>query len=173
MSNSLKPYEGKEPYIFVSYCHKDSPKVFDIISKLQAAGFRIWYDKGIEWGSEWPDDIAKHICDCKLLMAFHSENSKLSQNCKHEIYFSIKNNKDILSVYLEDVKLNPGVEMQLAPFQAIYFYQYQINEQEDFYKKLLRTEILQACQKKNLRNQIYIVQKLIAEIPQRILQRFK
>ena len=41
-------YEGNENYIFVSYAHKDSDRVIPIIEELDAAGFRIWYDSGIE-----------------------------------------------------------------------------------------------------------------------------
>jgi hypothetical protein len=48
----IPAYEGKEPYIFVSYAHKDSPAVFHIVEQLSARGYRIWYDEGIEPGSE-------------------------------------------------------------------------------------------------------------------------
>ena len=148
MENLLNPYEGSEPFVFVSYSHKDSEKVFSIIQKLQAAGLRIWYDKGIEWGSEWPDYIADHIRNCKCFIAFHSENSKNSRHCKQEIYFATKHEKDIFSIYLEDVKFNPGIEMQLAPFQATYFYQYPVDKMEEFYSTLLKSRFLQPCCKR-------------------------
>lgn len=45
-------YEGSEPYIFVSYSHKDSATVLPVISELQAEGFRVWYDASIEAGTE-------------------------------------------------------------------------------------------------------------------------
>lgn len=148
MESSLKPYEGLEPYVFVSYSHKDSEKVFAILKRLQTQGLRIWYDKGIEWGSEWPDDIAEHISNCQCFMAFHSKNSKNSRNCRQEIYFAIRNEKDILSVYLEEVKLNAGIEMQLAPFQATYFYQYAEEQIEEFYSILSQSKFLVTCYQK-------------------------
>ena len=40
MESPLKPYEGAEPYVFVSYCHKDSEKIFAILQKLQSEGLR-------------------------------------------------------------------------------------------------------------------------------------
>lgn len=152
MENSLTPYEGTEPYVFVSYSHKDSVQVFEIIQVLQSQGLRIWYDKGIEWGSEWPDDIAEHISNCQCVMVFHSQNSKKSRNCTHEIYFAVKNEKDILSIYLEEVQLKPGIEMQLSAFQATYFYQYPIDKLEEFYSELLKSKILQPCFQKNEQN---------------------
>ena len=36
-------YEGQEPYIFISYAHKDSNTVLPIIQGLQERGFRVWY----------------------------------------------------------------------------------------------------------------------------------
>ena len=36
------PYEGKEPYIFLSYAHADAEAVMEIAARLQAAGCRIW-----------------------------------------------------------------------------------------------------------------------------------
>ena len=41
-------YNGNEPYIFISYAHKDSDKVLPIIRELQSRGYRVWYDAGIE-----------------------------------------------------------------------------------------------------------------------------
>lgn len=43
----IAAYEGDLPYIFVSYAHKDSREVFDLLEKLSAHGYRIWYDGGI------------------------------------------------------------------------------------------------------------------------------
>ena len=51
----IAAYEGNLPFIFVSYAHKDSREVFDLIEKLAARGYRIWYDEGIKPGVEWPE----------------------------------------------------------------------------------------------------------------------
>lgn len=48
----MEVYSGNEPYIFVSYAHKDSQIVVPILEQMQSAGFRFWYDKGIEAGTE-------------------------------------------------------------------------------------------------------------------------
>ena len=52
---SVKPYEGQEAYIFISYCHKDRASVFPIIEQMARDGYRVWYDEGIDPGSEWPE----------------------------------------------------------------------------------------------------------------------
>ena len=44
MKTLLRPYEGTQPYIFVSYAHKNDAAVLEIIGTLQSRGFRVWYD---------------------------------------------------------------------------------------------------------------------------------
>jgi hypothetical protein len=45
-------YKGNDPYVFVSYSHRDSLLVFPEIIKIKAQGFNVWYDEGIEAGTE-------------------------------------------------------------------------------------------------------------------------
>ena len=59
----MKTYNGNDKYIFVSYAHKDSDTVLPIISEMQKSGFRIWFDEGIEAGTEWPEYIAEHLAN--------------------------------------------------------------------------------------------------------------
>ena len=72
MRTLLRPYEGTQPYIFVSYAHKNDAAVLEIIGTLQSRGFRVWYDEGIEAGSEWPESIASHLERAQLVLAFLS-----------------------------------------------------------------------------------------------------
>lgn len=67
MRTLLRPYEGTQPYIFVSYAHKNDAAVLEIIGALQSRGFRVWYDEGIEAGSEWPESIASHLSELRAL----------------------------------------------------------------------------------------------------------
>lgn len=143
MKCSFTPYEGNDPYIFVSYSHKDSDKVFPVLEQLNNQGFRVWYDEGIEWGSEWPESIGAHLHNSAVCMFFHSEDSVKSRNCRQELYYANQEEKNLFSVYLEDVKLNYGLDMQLSPFQATFLYQY--NDIDKFYENLFKTEILKNC----------------------------
>ena len=70
MAVLVKPYEGKEPYIFISYSHRDSKRVFPILKQLSDAGFRLWYDEGIDPGTEWPESIATHLANSTACIAF-------------------------------------------------------------------------------------------------------
>ena len=71
--NYFTPYEGSKPYIFVSYAHADSKDVMRVITDMHDKGYRLWYDEGIEVGSEWPECIAEHLQGAHLMLAFISK----------------------------------------------------------------------------------------------------
>ena len=139
----FQPYEGDKPYIFVSYSHKDGERVAPILNRMYQEGFRIWYDEGIDWGTEWPAEIEKHLLGSAAFLAFHSVSSVESVNCRQEITYAIQHKKGILPIYLEQVTLKDGLEMQMTLYQAIHYWQYQ--DQEKFFARLLRAQAIQLC----------------------------
>lgn len=131
----IQPYSGKKDYIFISYSHKDKKEVYPIIDKLLNDGLRIWYDDGIDPGTEWDENIAKHIEECGYFIPFISENYLKSSNCKDELNFARDLDKDRFLVYLENVNLPSGMNMRLSRLQNIHKYAY--DSFDEFYKKLL------------------------------------
>lgn len=140
---SAKPYGGKEPYVFVSYCHKDRDAVFPVIERLARDGYRVWYDEGIDPGSEWPEIIAQHLSGCTVCIAFLSAQSLNSHNCRREINFALMKKKPLITVVLEPVQLSLGMEMQLSLAQAIL--KYTLPSEEAFLEKLCGTDVLEPC----------------------------
>lgn len=140
---SAKPYGGKEPYVFVSYCHKDRDAVFPVIERLARDGYRVWYDEGIDPGSEWPEIIAQHLSGCTVCIAFLSAQSLNSHNCRREINFALMKKKPLITVVLEPVQLSLGMEMQLSLAQAIL--KYTLPSEEAFLEKLCGTGVLEPC----------------------------
>ncbi len=114
-------FNEKTPFIFISYSHRDSDRVCPIIERLKKEGFNVWYDDGIEPGSEWDENIANHISQCGYFIAFISENYLGSSNCKDELNFARDLDKDRLLVYLEEVALSGGMAMRMNRNQAIYW----------------------------------------------------
>ena len=108
------------PYVFISYAHLDSASVLPCVNAMKQSGINLWYDEGIEAGSEWPEFIAEKVVECSKFVLFISNAYLNSQNCKRELNFAISRKKDILSIFIEDVNLSPGMEMQLGTYQAIY-----------------------------------------------------
>lgn len=140
---SVKPYEGEQNYIFVSYCHKDKRFVFPIIEQLVKDGYRVWYDEGIDPGSEWPEIIAHHLNSCASCIAFISENSLNSHNCRREINFALLKKKPFISVVLEEVHMSLGMEMQLSATQSIF--KYTLSGDNEFFGKLYDAKFLKDC----------------------------
>ncbi len=139
----VEPYEGREPYVFISYSHRDSDRVQPILRRLRAEGFRFWYDEGIDPGTEWPEAIATHLAGSKVCLAFISKSSIESRNCRREINFALSRNLGFLSVILEPCEMSPGMEMQISSYQALMRYAY--TAEEKFYDRLLRLDVLQSC----------------------------
>lgn len=137
------PYIGEEPYIFVSYAHKDSEVVMRTVSLLQQNGFRVWYDEGIDPGSEWPDTIEKYLERSSYFIGFISANALDSNYCKCELHTAFNERKKMLIVYLENIKLEGGLKMQLSSRQAIHWYKYE--NDNAFFKKLLTAPGLNDC----------------------------
>ena len=136
-------YEGQAPYIFISYAHKDTDRVFEVVSELSRQGCRFWYDEGIAPGSEWPEDVAKHLNDAAMLMAFITPNSMQSENCRREINFALSKRKPFVSIVLEETNMPLGMEMQLSTQQSILRYNYAT--WEAFIDKILKCPDLAPC----------------------------
>ena len=97
-------YEGKQPYIFVSYSHRDSMIVLPVIEELYKHHYRVWYDEGIAPGSEWPHYIEAHMKGCDTALIFVSQNSMNSVYCENELVNGISYGKNIISYPLDGSK---------------------------------------------------------------------
>ena len=132
-------YNGGESYIFFSYAHKDSQRVFPIIRRLQQDGFRVWYDDGIVPGTEWDDNIAEHVVGCACFVAALSENYMASDNCKDELQYSRDLKKPQVLLYLEDVALPSGMAMRLGNVAKVFYHK---QEETGFYSELYQLSAL-------------------------------
>ncbi len=138
---SVEPYNGDKPFIFVSYAHKDSDLVWPVINRMIEDGYRVWYDDGIDPGTEWDEFIASRIRKCGYFLAFISENYIVSDNCKDELNYARDKVSDRLLVYLDDdVSLPDGMEMRLGRIQAIY--RLKFKSDEHFIRKLYNAKNL-------------------------------
>lgn len=118
-------YEGDKPYIFVSYAHRDSALVLPAIKAIQEKGYPVWYDAGISPGSEWAEDIAQHLKNASLVLAFVSRSAIDSPNCRSEIVYAFGNRKPMLTVRLDKAVLPAGLDMQLSLSQMFDAFAYE------------------------------------------------
>ncbi len=139
----ITPYHGEKPYIFVSYSHRNVDDAMEIVNQLQSNCYRVWYDEGIDPGSEWDENIASHVESCGFFIALLSQEYLSSSNCKDELNYARDLEKPRLLIYLDDIQLPGGMQMRLSRLQAIHKYRY--DDQESFYEKLYASKGIDTC----------------------------
>jgi hypothetical protein len=140
MADSVLPppfdaYVGSQPYVFISYSHRDSVQVFPEIHRWASQGYRVWYDEGIDPGNEWPEEIARALLGCSLFVVFISPRAVASQNVRNEVNFALDHKKPLVAIHLEDTNLPPGLQLRLGDLQAILKWRMR---EESFRKKVDR-----------------------------------
>ncbi|HTB67662.1 MAG TPA: toll/interleukin-1 receptor domain-containing protein [Steroidobacteraceae bacterium] len=70
--------------VFISYSHKDTDFVRDLVKPLEAEGFSVWWDHTIPPGRTWDDVIARGIREAKACIIVWSPNSVISDWVKEE-----------------------------------------------------------------------------------------
>ena len=99
----MEPYEGREPYIFISYARKDAERVAPYLDALSGAGYRVWYDKGIKAGDDWLKTLLEKVRDCEIFCPLFSKAFSASDYCEKETNYAIRKKKTIVPLYLEEV----------------------------------------------------------------------
>ena len=120
ISPPFDAYSGEGPYTFVSYAHADKVMVFNAMRKLNERGANIWYDEGIKPAGEWVEEIAHAIKASSLFLVFISPRSVDSRYVKSEVGFALSENKEILTVYVEETTLPAGLALCLQQFQSVF-----------------------------------------------------
>jgi TIR domain len=119
----IDAYTGTEPFLFVSYCHRDRDIVYPEIVRLQKKGFRIWYDEGITPGKVWPEEIGDALSRAAFFVVFVSPRAMSSKNVRNEINYALQLKTPFLAIYLEETKLDKGMWLQMGARQAIFRYE--------------------------------------------------
>ena len=133
----------KNDYIFLSYSHVDKDAINMIANKIKNDGYRVWYDNGINPGSEWSEDIAIHIEKAKVFVAFITKDYIKSENCKDELSYARENSLIIILVFLKEVEIPSGMKLRNHRRQQLFYYQY--SDKQEFYNKLYIAEGIENC----------------------------
>ena len=112
-------YSGTAPYGFISYAHADAERVLSVIGALNGDRYRLWYDAGIEAGTNWPEVVASHLLHAGAVVFFLSARFLRSQNCIREVHYAVSQRKPMICVYLEPVSLPEDLAMQFSTASVI------------------------------------------------------
>src|SRR5204863_4703069 len=111
----FEPYRGPEPYLFVTYSHQDKALVFPEIARLHALGVRLWYDEGIDPGSEeWPEEIERALSGAAALIFYITPRSADSKHCRREFLYADQGGQPIIPIFLEPTILTGTLKLQLT-----------------------------------------------------------
>jgi len=84
----LSAYTGTDPYVFISYAHRDSDDVYPLIRALASTGVPVWYDEGIEAGNEWAQKVADSLEKAHLCLLFATPTSVTRDNVLREVIYA-------------------------------------------------------------------------------------
>lgn len=143
MSTRPIAYRGSDPYVFISYAHADSQRVYPLIQGIQNRNFRVWYDEGLEVGSHWDEAISEHLDKCHCVVCFVTEAFLKSENCLDEIHFAKELNKEPMIVYLDDI--TPPITFQFRYGRLHALRRSQSSSDDALLDELSRSEALQHC----------------------------
>lgn len=116
-------YEGKDPYIFISYSHKDSAQMLRLASELKKY-CNVWYDDGIHAGNDWADKVADKLLNCALFLFLVSPNSLASDNCKDELALARDSGKPFINIRLSDISFEGGMQLRYGRYQYFDLFKY-------------------------------------------------
>ncbi len=117
----FRAYDGDGKYIFISYSHADSPRVYPIVEQLYLGGYNVWYDQGIENNSDLGATISDRILNCERFVLFVSGKSLRSKYVMNNEFNYAKNlGKEMIFVALDDSAPNETCwGMDLTKYQPI------------------------------------------------------
>ena len=138
-----KPYEGNEPYLFISYAHKDSALVVKIIEGLQRLGMRIWYDEGLEWGDNWRTKIERYLLESTYVVCFFTKHFFESEECKKEMGLAFEHKKGPLVIHLEKIVLPEDLKKDYNDFNALQLEK--CGTQEELINRICGSSVVSSC----------------------------
>ena len=139
----LQAYRGNEPYIYISYFHKDRDVAEPIIRKLQEDGYRVSFDESPNPGEEFTEDVDRKIVGCALFITLLSEQYSRMVCGKVEFFYAMQLEKKILPILPEDASLSPDVEFYLNGYRSIRLDQYP--DRAGFLADLYRVQGISDC----------------------------
>jgi hypothetical protein len=88
-------------YIFISYSRKDTEYAHVLAEHMQSMGFPVWIDARIDYGSQWPGEIQKHLDSCDAFILIMSPRSFASEWVQSELQRAKRKGKPIFPLLLE------------------------------------------------------------------------
>ena len=110
----MEKYKGnKEPFIYALFDDEDSNSVLPILESINTKGYKLDYQE-----SNYQASIEK----AALVLLFISNKALEDPKVLEVVSYASKLNKTIVTIYLEEATLTPGLSMMLGQTQGILKY---------------------------------------------------
>jgi hypothetical protein len=119
-NHSIRPYEGKSPYLFVSCQPGDWDSIAGILEQMRDRGLRLWLSNSIPAGLDRDEVIAEHLEGCSGFVSFLSEAYLNDLDVMDELNYARDLNKNQLLVYIRPTQLSAGLQMRIGRLQSLY-----------------------------------------------------
>lgn len=104
--------------LFVSYAHRDRPRVDPLVLEIEGMGRAVWIDRtGMTGGPGWAGQIARAIKSSRAVVLMASPSAYASDQVVRELYLAMGSKKVIVPIELEPADLPDELAYILAPFQ--------------------------------------------------------
>jgi len=121
----MEKYKGnKEPFIYALFAQSDRQEALEVLEYLSERNYKLTYEENRS------EDCIRRSANVLL---FLSRNALNDEKLLKEISIASKFNKTIISIFLEETTLTPGLSMMLGQTQGIMKYQL---DEEQFKQKL-------------------------------------
>ncbi len=109
--------------IFVSYSHKDTAVVEQIVSVLkETCGMDVWFDHKLRGGENYFSVIANQIIENKYFVFIVSDNSVKSDWCLRELEFAASERRHIVAIWLDNITIAPRIKLIIQNTHYINWY---------------------------------------------------
>ena len=121
----MEKYSGnKAPFIYAIFADEDREEAMKVLEDMSSKNYKLTYEE-----KKWEDCLNR----AALVMLFISPAILENEDVTKLVNFASEKNKNIISVFLKDTKLTPGLSMMLGQTQGIKKY---VGSDEDFSDKL-------------------------------------
>ncbi len=145
----FRPYNGPGKYIFVSYHHGDSEKVYEIITGFYNEGYRLWHDMGIPAGDDFLRQLAEKEKGCSAFFCFLSPAYVDSQLCMRQLDYALTKRLNVIPIMLEKFKLSDAVEFRICALQRFSLSWFETTGEFVDYLAGTAAQILAPCRSAN------------------------
>jgi hypothetical protein len=108
-------------YVFISYAHADREYGLRLIDLLSESGVRAWWDKGIEAGTVWDEELERRIRDAGAVVVCLTASYEQSRYCTRELKFADLKGKRILPIASNPWTWGEGLQLMFQELQVSVF----------------------------------------------------